>query len=34
MKGIFIFIKVVDSCRTCSTKCSDTFISFFVCGKA
>ena len=25
--------KVVDSCRTCSTKCSDTFRSFFVCGK-
>ena len=27
------YIKVVDSCRTCSTKCSDTFRSFFVCGK-
>ena len=26
-------IKVVDLCRTCSTKCSDTFRSFFVCGK-
>ena len=25
--------KVVDSCQTCSTKCSDTFRSFFVCGK-
>ena len=29
---IFLF-KVVDSCRTCSTKSSDTFRSFFVCGK-
>ena len=28
----FLF-KVVDSCQTCSTKCSDTFRSFFVCGK-
>ena len=28
-----IILKVVDSCRTCSTKCSDTFRSFFVCGK-
>ena len=26
-------LKVVDSCRTCSTECSDTFRSFFVCGK-
>ena len=26
-------VKVVDSCRTCSTECSDTFRSFFVCGK-
>ena len=26
-------VKVVDSCQTCSTKCSDTFRSFFVCGK-
>ena len=27
------FLKVVDSCQTCSTKCSYTFRSFFVCGK-
>ena len=27
------FFKVVDSCRTCSTKSSHTFRSFFVCGK-
>ena len=27
------FLKVVDSCRTCSTECSDTFRSFFVRGK-
>ena len=26
-------IKVVDSCRTCSTKSSHTFRSVFVCGK-
>ena len=29
----FHVFKVVDSCRTCSTECSDTFRSFFVCGK-
>ena len=29
----FSAFKVVDSCQTCSTKCSDTFRSFFVCGK-
>ena len=27
------YFKVVDSCRTCSTKSSHTFRSFFVCGK-